>query len=363
MEGWGWQSVHDPELLPKVLEQWKASIATAEPFEMEFPLRGADGKFRWFLTRIEPLRDGGGGVVRWFGTNTDVTALREAREVLTRSKEDLKRLVAERTTELEAYRKHLEEMVKQRTGELNRTMEELKRSNRELEHFAYAASHDLQEPLRAVGGYVQLLRLRLPDKLDDKAQHYIEGAADGASRMAQQILDLLELSRVGTRGLRLARTNLGAPLETALRNLYFASREADARVTADPLPTLLVDEGQMVLLFQNLIGNALKFRSESPPEIHVGARREQGRWVMWVRDNGIGIDSQYFERIFQVFQRLHTREKYPGSGVGLSLCRRVVERHEGQMWVESQAGQGAVFYFSLPGSVEGNGGAGIDSDQ
>ena len=221
MEGWGWQSVHDPELLPKVLERWKASIATGERFEMEFPLRGGDGKFRWFLTRIVPLRDGGGRVARWFGTNTDVSALREAREVLRRSKEDLERQVAERTVELEAYRKHLEEMVKQRTAELNRTMEELKRSNRELEHFAYAASHDLQEPLRAVGGYVQLLRLRLPGKLDGKAQHYIEGAVDGASRMAQQILDLLELSRVGTQGLRLARTNLGAPLETALRNLQF----------------------------------------------------------------------------------------------------------------------------------------------
>ena len=238
----------------------------------------------------------------------------------------------------------------------------MKRSNRELEHFAYAASHDLQEPLRAVGGYVQLLRLRLPDKLDEKAQHYIEGAADGASRMAQQILDLLELSRVGTQGLRLARTNLGAPLETALRNLRFASREAHARVTTDALPTLLVDEGQMVLLFQNLIGNALKFRSESPPQVHVGARREEGRWVIWVRDNGIGIDSQYFERIFQVFQRLHTREKYPGSGVGLSLCRRVVERHGGQIWVESDVGRGAAFYFSLPRSVEGDGATAVGGD-
>ena len=126
-------------------------------------------------------------------------------------------------------------------------------------------------------------------------------------------------------------------------------------MTTDPLPTLLVDEGQMVLLFQNLIGNALKFRSESPPEVHVGARREEGRWVIGVRDNGIGIDSQYFERIFQVFQRLHTREKYPGSGVGLSLCRRVVERHGGRIWVESDVGRGAAFYFSLPGSVLGAG--------
>ena len=267
---------------------------------------------------------------------------------------ELQRSVAERTAELEEYRKHLEEMVKQRTADLTRTLVELERSNRELEHFAYAASHDLQEPLRAVGGYVQLLAHRSPEHLDARARHYIQGAAEGAARMSQQILDLLELSRVGTRGLRLARVNLGAPLRTALKNLSASIDEAEARVTTDPLPTLLVDGEQMVRLFQNLIGNSLKFRGEGRPEIHVGARREDSRWVMWVRDNGIGIDPQYFGKIFQVFQRLHTREKYPGTGVGLSICRRIVERHEGQIWVESQGGQGATFYFSLPAGGKGD---------
>jgi PAS domain S-box-containing protein len=609
MEGWGWQSVHDPEVLPKVLEQWRASLATGEPFDMEFPLRGADGRFRLFLTRVQPVKDGRGRVVRWFGTNTDVDELKrteaalqqahqrllyhtrntplaviefdadmrvsawsdearrvfgwEASEVLGKPmfevpwvlEEDmpaikevaaglysgqtprsvspnrnvrkdgkviwcewynssltdssgkmqslqslvlevteqkraveavqqsearlaqavrvaglatfdhdhrtdvieyspvmrelmgfgedeevtvaalvgkvvpedreslaaniqrahepagtgmfevefrvprraggvrwisarsqtffegegsgrravrtiraaldvtekreaqahLERLVAERTAELQQYKEHLEELVKQRTGELLRTTEELKRSNRELEQFAYAASHDLQEPLRAVGGYVQLLEHRLPEALDAKARQYVKGAAEGAARMTQQIADLLELSRVGTRGLRLARVNLGAPLNTALTTMQFSICQADARVTSDPLPTLLVDEDQIMRLFQNLIGNSLKFCGERQPEIHVGAREEKNRWVIWVRDNGIGIDAQYFERIFQVFQRLHTREKYPGTGVGLSLCRRVVERHGGQIWVESQAGQGATFYFSLPESPEGDG--------
>ncbi len=247
-----------------------------------------------------------------------------------------------------------QEALRARTAELQRTMEELRRSNRDLEHFAYAASHDLQEPLRAVGGYVQLLQLRLPEQLDEKARHYIQGAREGAQRMAQQILDLLELSRVGTKGLKLERLNLGKPLEMALGNLEFPICECDAAVTMDPLPTLMVDRDQMIRLFQNLIGNALKFRKEGKPQIHVGARREGGRWVVWVRDNGIGIEPQYFERIFQVFQRLHSREKYPGTGVGLSLCQRIVERHGGQIWVESQLGQGTTFYFALPEGENGD---------
>jgi light-regulated signal transduction histidine kinase (bacteriophytochrome) len=147
----------------------------------------------------------------------------------------------------------------------------------------------------------------------------------------------------------LVPANLGGPLNVALQNLQFSIREAKARVTSDALPTLRVDEGQLAQLFQNLIANALKFRKQSPPHIHIGARAEKGRWVIWVRDNGIGIDPQYFERIFQVFQRLHTRKKYPGTGIGLAICKKIVERHGGTIWVESQPGQGSTFYLSLPG--------------
>ena len=222
------------------------------------------------------------------------------------------------------------------------------RSNLDLEQFAYVASHDLQEPLRAVGGYVRLLEHRFPEQVDSQTREYIDGAAEGAVRMERLILDLLTLSRISTGGRALAPADLEAPLNAALRNLHFSIQAANAAVTSDPLPTLPVDESQMVQLFQNLIANALKFHSERPPQIHIGARPEDGSWVLCVRDNGIGMEAQYFERIFQVFQRLHTRKKYPGTGVGLAVCKKIVERHGGKIWVESQPGEGSTFYFSLP---------------
>jgi light-regulated signal transduction histidine kinase (bacteriophytochrome) len=291
-----------------------------------------------FLESLTPLI---GEAVQRFQTDVKLAEYRE----------HLEELVQHRTSELEATNAQLrEEIACREVAEetLLRTAEGLKRSNLELEQFAYAASHDLQEPLRAVGGFVRLLALRFPDKLDVKAREYIEGAAEGANRMEELITDLLAFSRVGTQGGRLAPANLGAPLKLALQNLQFSILEAKARVTSDELPTLRVDEGQLAQLFQNLIANALKFREQSPPHIHIGARAEKGRWVIWVRDNGIGIEPQYFERIFQVFQRLHTRKKYPGTGIGLAICKKIVERHGGTIWVESQPRQGSAFYFSLP---------------
>jgi hypothetical protein len=231
------------------------------------------------------------------------------------------------------------------------TAEDLKRSNLDLEQFGYVASHDLQEPLRAVAGYVRLLEHRFPEKVDAKTREYIDGAAEGATRMERLITDLLTFSRLSTEGRSFAPANLGAPLNAALQNLQFSIRAAHATVTHDPLPSLRVDESQIVQLFQNLIANALKFRSEHPPQIHIGARSEEGRWVFGVRDNGIGLDPQYSERIFQVFQRLHTRKKYPGTGIGLAICKKIVERHGGKIWVESQPGQGSTFYFSLPAAA------------
>jgi PAS domain S-box-containing protein len=291
---------------------------------------------------------------------------------LLRANAELEARVAARTAELQQYRDHLQELVKQRTTELEaanvqlrqeitqreaaeeallRRSEELKRSNLDLEQFAYVASHDLQEPLRAVGGFVRLLEHRFNDKLDPKGREYITGAAEGANRMGQLIQDLLALSRVSTAAQEFTLANLGVPLDTALHNLQFAIKAANASVTRDKLPKVRVDERQMFQLFQNLIGNALKFRNEAPPQIHIGARAEKGRWVISVRDNGIGIDPQYSERIFQVFQRLHTRTKYPGTGVGLAICKRIVERHGGRIWVESHPGQGTTFFFTLAADV------------
>jgi light-regulated signal transduction histidine kinase (bacteriophytochrome) len=231
---------------------------------------------------------------------------------------------------------------------LQQTAEDLRRSNRDLEQFAYIASHDLQEPLRAVGGYVKLLEHRFPDKLDAKARGYIAGAFDGATRMERLIGDLLAFSRVATRGDAFQPANLEDALAQALRNLEAGINSAQATVIHDPLPTLSVDAGQIRQLFQNLVGNALKFRGEQPPNIYIGAKRQEGRWVFSVRDNGIGIDPQYYEKLFQVFQRLHTRKDYPGTGIGLAICKKIVERHGGTIWVESQSGQGATFYFSIP---------------
>jgi hypothetical protein len=237
---------------------------------------------------------------------------------------------------------------------LQLTAEEAKRSNRDLEQFAYIASHDLQEPLRAVGGYVKLLQRRFPENMDPKAIQYINGAAEGADRMERLITDLLAFSRVGTHGGAFSSASLDAILNEALRNLKTSIETAQVKITRDPLPSLRVDSTQIMQIFQNLIGNAIKFHSERPPEIHIGAQHEPDRWVITVRDNGIGIEPQYFDRIFQIFQRLHTRAHYPGTGIGLAICKKMVERHGGAIWVQSQPGQGSAFHFSLPDTPSTN---------
>jgi PAS domain S-box-containing protein len=226
--------------------------------------------------------------------------------------------------------------------------EELKRSNAELEQFAYVASHDLQEPLRMVASYTQLLGRRYQAKLDQDAREFMSYIVDGATRMKQLIEDLLAYSRVGTKGQEFKPVALEAPLRRALFNLRAGIEEAGAAVTYDPLPTVHGDEVQLGQLLQNLVGNALKFRSDSVPRIHLAVMETPGEFQIEVRDNGIGIEPQYFERIFMVFQRLHNKGEYPGTGIGLAICKKVVERHGGRIWVESRAGDGSSFYFTLP---------------
>ena len=229
---------------------------------------------------------------------------------------------------------------------------ELRRSNQELEQFAYVASHDLQEPLRKIASFCNLLESRYADQLDEKANVYLHYIVDGALRMQALVNDLLLYSRVTTRGKEFAPTDTNDALREALANLDVAVAESNACVTYDPLPTVLGDVAQLTRLFQNIIGNAIKYRGEAPPQVHVSVLEKGDEWVFSVRDNGIGIAPEYAERIFVIFQRLHTREEYSGTGIGLSVCKKIAERHGGRIWVESEEGCGATFYFSLPQVTE-----------
>lgn len=229
---------------------------------------------------------------------------------------------------------------------------ELARSNSELEQFAYIASHDLQEPLRMVASYTELLRRRYEGHLDEKADKYIGYAVEGAKRMQGLIDDLLAYSRAGAQDRQMEEVDSSEAFDAALSNLAVALNRSAGRVTRTNLPTITADRAQLVQLFQNLLGNALKFaRPEIPPQIHVSARANKADWIFSVQDNGIGIEQEYSDRIFRMFQRLHLRADYEGNGIGLAIVQRIVRRHGGRLWVESKPGEGSTFYFALPATA------------
>jgi PAS domain S-box-containing protein len=239
--------------------------------------------------------------------------------------------------------------------ELIRRTEELARSNHDLEQFAYVASHDLQEPLRAVAGPLQLLQRRYHGQLDARADEFIAHAVDGATRMQKLIEDLLAYSRVGRSGAVKELTECSAALDQALKSLSVVLQESNAQISRVALPVVMGIPTQLALLFQNLIGNAIKFRRvDQPVRIEINARRARDEWIISVRDNGIGIEPQYFERIFMIFQRLHSRAEYPGTGIGLALCKRIVEQHGGRIWVESAPDGGSTFFFTLNAQLDGS---------
>jgi light-regulated signal transduction histidine kinase (bacteriophytochrome) len=255
--------------------------------------------------------------------------------------EELRRQLAEARESLDASHRRAEEA-------LRKSVEELARSNADLQEFAFAASHDLQEPLRTVGGFVQLLQRKYGHRLDAEAQTFIQYAVEGVQRMETLIKDLLTYSRVNTHGKELTPTDAGVAFNAALGNLHALIVETTAEISRGELPTVRADASQLIQLFQNLLGNALKFRSEAPPKIDVSARREGNFWQFSIRDNGIGIEPKFHNTVFEAFRSLHTRKKYPGTGIGLATCKKIIERHGGRIWVESKLGEGATFHFTLP---------------
>jgi two-component system CheB/CheR fusion protein len=311
------------ELVPNHDEHWfeiYGRVArTGEPTRFENPAVAMGREYDVFAFPVGEEANRRVGILF-----KDITNQKRAEEALREAYETLEQRVAERTAELA-------------------------RSNEELAQFAHVASHDLQEPLRMVSGFLKLLDERYKPQLDDKAREYINYSVEGAVRMSQLITDLLAYSRVGRAAEPFHVADSGAALETALANLGASIRESGATVTHGDLPTVQADETQLMQLLQNLVGNAVKFRSpDRPCQVHVAAEKKPDHWVFSVRDNGIGIDPKQHERVFVIFQRLHTRERYPGTGIGLAICKKIVERHGGRIWVESKIGEGSTFYFSLP---------------
>jgi signal transduction histidine kinase len=266
-----------------------------------------------------------------------------------------RRLAEERYRETHRLNTELERRVLERTSALERevaqhkrTATELTRSNRELEQFAYVASHDLKEPLRKIRIYLQLLEQQYRGRLDEKADQYITHAVDSAGQMQALVNDLLTYARVGSRGKPFGPVDCAAAFDQAVDNLGMRVQESGAVVTRGDLPTVQADAPQLVQLFQNLVENAVKFRGDRPPVVRAEAVRRDGEWLFSVTDNGIGIDSQYAERVFVIFERLHSKAEYLGTGIGLAICKKIVERHGGKIWIESETGKGATFWFSLP---------------
>jgi PAS domain S-box-containing protein len=305
LENEGWIQFLHPEDRDANLRGWRHSIESGEPFHFQHRLRRADGVYRWHLTRAHAMRDADGNITMWIGSNTDIHEQKEKEE-------------------------------------------ELRIANEDLQQFAYSASHDLQEPVRNVAVYSELVAMQYHDRLDPEGQQFLGFLAEGGRRLATLINDLLAYTRAGTIEGDLTTVESSVVLKRSLTDLAEAIRESKGIVTYDPLPKLYMAEAHLQQVFQNLLSNALKYRKDDPPKIHVSAVEQGTVWRFSVRDNGIGIDPQYKEKIFGVFKRLHRDQKYAGTGIGLAICQRVVERYGGRIWVESEPGNGSTFLFTVP---------------
>jgi len=304
-----------------------------------------------------PVKNEQGEIFAGMVMSQDISVQKQAEHILHHAREELERQVEERTRALTTMNTILQtEICERRAAEakLKELTEELQRSNQELEQFAYIASHDLQEPLRAVASYTQLLQQEYLEQLDESAQDYMAFIIDGATRMRQLIQDLLTYSRLGTRPSQGQPTDCHDILRQVSENLQVAIAERQATITYDSLPTVQADPTQLLQLFQNLIGNAIKFCRDRPPLIQIEAQLIENAWLFQVKDNGIGIKPKYLDRIFVIFKRLHTRREFSGTGIGLAVCKKIVERHGGRIWVESQPGVGSTFFFTLPYLISSN---------
>jgi len=338
------------------------ALKECKPFKYEIRIRRQDGNIRIISCSGEVVTDFAGHPLNIICVEQDITERKEIEYALGEAKNELESKVKRRTRELkeanERLQKELEERkitenkLKKSEKNLKSLIEELKRSNEELQQFAYVSSHDLQEPLRTITSFTQLIERRYKDKLDSDADEFIEYIVDAAKRMQTLINDLLNYSRVATKKKEIELIDIEEVFNSVLNNLNTAIYENDAEITHENLPKIMAEPGQMIQLFQNLIGNAIKFRKpEIPPKIHIKAHKDKNEYIFSVADNGIGMEPQYAERIFTIFQRLHTKEEYEGTGIGLAISKRVIELHGGQIWVESELGKGSTFYFTIPFNI------------
>jgi len=305
IKGWGWIQFVHPDDAEETLAAWRHSVETGEPCQSEHRFRRADGKYRWHLSLAHAMRDRDGKISMWLGSSTEIHEQKEKEEAL-------------------------------------------RRANDDLQQFAYAASHDLQEPIRNVAVYSEIVGNRYRDVLDAEGKMFLNFLTEGGRRLAMLVNDLLAYTSAGTAELTEAPVDASAVLKHSLASLAEAIRESGAEVTYDPLPEVYIGEAHLQQILQNLIANALKYRDRTPPRIHISAALQSSQWCFSVRDNGIGIEPQYKDKIFGIFKRLHHDRTYGGTGIGLAICKRVVERYGGRIWVESEGGKGSTFYFTIP---------------
>ena len=335
--------LYHPACMENVRKALHAFQTSGEVHDAELQLKRKDGSTIEVSLNVSALRDDQGRILHSRSVWRDITKRKRAEDEVRKLNAELEARVRDRTAQLEELarqRKHVSDQLTEKSAELTR-------SNAELQQFAYVASHDLKEPLRMVANFTQLLARRYKGKLDQDADEFIGFAVDGAQRMQVLIDDLLAMSRVDSRRKAFVPVDCNALLDQVASDMQVAVRDAGGEVTWGDLPRVLADDVQLGQVFQNLIGNALKFRGQDPPRIRVSAERNESVWQFSVRDNGIGIDPQFNERIFIIFQRLHNKDEYPGTGIGLALCKKIIERHGGKIWVESQPGAGATFHFTI----------------